>query len=937
VDFFISHAGRDRAWAEWVAWQLVEAGYKVELDTWDWAAGDNFVNKMAAAMDRADRVIALFSRAYFEPQRYTTDEWTAALVKDDANRARLLPLRVEECEIPRLLRPLITHAVFGLDEEQARAQLLDAARGPRRPDGKPVFPPTQEVAHAHAGPRPRIPGLQPPVWNVPQRNADFCGRDGAFASLRERLLSGGADAVQVLYGMGGVGKTQLAIEYAHRFAGDYELVWWIAAEQASLVSEQFAALAVAAGLTATNTDHKAADLAVRKHLREQARWLLIFDNAEDPDALRPWLSIGSGHIVITSRNPGWNEVAARREVDVFTRPESFALLRTRLPNLGDVDANRLTEALGGLPLALAQASGTLAETGLSASEYLELLAKRTTEVLDENRPMSYPTSLAAAVRLSTEQLADKEPAAVELLQLCAVLTPERIPTSLLNASNVLTDGPLAAVAGDPLTLGRMLRLIGRYGLARITDGIHLHRLVRAVLRDQLTPTDLQKFHFQAEELLAAAHPGSSDDPTTWPRWAELLPHLMELDPATSGNERLRLMANGAALYLLRRGDTRSALPFVRRLYEQWRERIGPDDRNTLTAATELAHTYHLLGYDRRARVLIEDTLPRWRREFGPDDAGTLRSGSDLGVVVSSLGEYGRALSLDEEVLERRRRTLGEEHPDTLRSMENVACISRRLGQIERARSLHEETLERRRRVLGEEHPDTLSSMLNLCTLLQRIGEHGRAYQLIEAVIEKSRRVLGEDHPGTLDAMARWADSLSNLKEVDRALSMQEEILESRRRILGEDHPKTLSSMVDLAVSCHNLRTFVRARRLMEDALHTQMRVLGEDHPDTLSSQQTLGSMLLRSKNPMQARVLLATTLAKQRSSFGNDYEETLRTATWLALALHQIGAKARARHVAEDTIMRYRRVFGEDSYVVRNVSLQLAQVLRSQPKKSKRR
>jgi hypothetical protein len=120
---------------------------------------------------------------------------------------------------------------------------------------------------------------------------------------------------------------------------------------------------------------------------------------------------------------------------------------------------------------------------------------------------------------------------------------------------------------------------------------------------------------------------------TWPTWAQLLPHLIELDPATTADDRLRHLACDAALYLLRRGDTTSAMPFVHRLYQQWRERIGPDDLHTLTAANELAHAHFLLGDYQRARALVEDTLPRWQQKFGEGHAGTLRSANDQGNVM----------------------------------------------------------------------------------------------------------------------------------------------------------------------------------------------------------------------------------------------------------------------------------------------------------------
>jgi TIR domain len=216
VDFFVSHAGADRAWAEWVAWQLTDAGYKVELDAWDWATGQNFMLAMSDALARCDQVVALFSAAYFDRDRYTTDEWTTAMLHvPGTGQGRLVPVRVEDvppADMPPVLRPLVFADLFQVDAAQARRVLLAAVAGPRRPDGEPVFPGmgTPGAARKLGVTGPRLPGTLPRVWNLPARNPGFTGRDGMLVTVRERLLARDTAVVQAFEGMGGVGKTQLA-------------------------------------------------------------------------------------------------------------------------------------------------------------------------------------------------------------------------------------------------------------------------------------------------------------------------------------------------------------------------------------------------------------------------------------------------------------------------------------------------------------------------------------------------------------------------------------------------------------------------------------------------------------------------------------------------------------------------------------------------------
>jgi len=237
VDLFISYADSDRAWAKWAAWHLDNAGYSVELDLWDWAAGDNVVLRMNDVLARADRMLAVWSAAYFQRDRFTTDEWTAVMARrphPDGGRD-LIPVRLEPVAPPPLLASLNYHDVYGMDEPATLAALLEAVRGPSRPTTAPGFPDTGQVVPAGGPPLPATPGAL--LWRLPDRNPHFTGRVDQLDELATRLDTGSAPVVvQALHGMGGVGKTQTAIEYAHRHSQDYDLIVWIDGEQPTLCS-----------------------------------------------------------------------------------------------------------------------------------------------------------------------------------------------------------------------------------------------------------------------------------------------------------------------------------------------------------------------------------------------------------------------------------------------------------------------------------------------------------------------------------------------------------------------------------------------------------------------------------------------------------------------------------------------------------------------------
>ncbi len=468
-----------------MAWHLSDAGYQVELDVWDWAAGRNFVTAFSDALDRCDRVVALFSAAYFDRSRYTTEEWSASVLHvlgGDEGRL-VVPVRVEavpDAMVPAVLRPLAYRDLFGLSEEAARRALLEAVQPPGlgRPGSRSSFPGRGIGVQANLGRSgPRVPGSVPQVWKVPARNQGSPGGTGCWW----RCGSGCWPVTRrwCKRCTGWAGWTRTSSPRSTRTGSPGPTTWrggWTPSRRRfSLASSRPWALSWAASSQAPRLMW--CGRRCWPSCGSAAGTCSFFDNAERPGDVAGWLPGGGGHVLITSREQGWDEIAAPVEIDVLARPESVTLLLDRVVDLQDADAGVLAAELGDLPLALAQAAAFMAETGTLAADYLDLLRSRATDILGQSTPLSYPRSLASATRLAIDRLAEDHPAEAELASLCAFFAPEPIPGGVLTAAAAELPPALAEQAADRLAWRQTLARLARHGLARVDHrGVQLHRL-----------------------------------------------------------------------------------------------------------------------------------------------------------------------------------------------------------------------------------------------------------------------------------------------------------------------------------------------------------------------------------------------------------------------------------------------------------------------------
>ena len=428
-DFFISYTLSDHAWAEWIAWQLEDAGYAVEIQAWDSQFGANFIKWMNEASKNSERTIAVLSKAYLAG-RFSEDEWTSAFYKN-----KLLPVRIEDFEVGGLLGPIAYIDLVGPVESEAKEKLLqDIKHGRKKPQSAPSFPGKRK--HTVSQPK-RFPGTLPLYWNMPmQQNEYFTGREEILAQLHESLQAEqGAALTQVIKGLGGIGKTQIAVEYVYRHHTKYDIVWWVNAETEVTIQSAFASLTEKLGLPeASAQDQQVKVDAARDYLNQNPHWLLVFDNVESGDTIYPYRpQHQQGHVIITTRNQSLQSVGKSIPIDTWTDEEAQQFVKTRLDNASENDITELSELLGNLPLAMEQAVAYIVASGLTISDYIELFNKNQQKYLSKSSiaKEEYNETVATTWTLAIQKIQESMPGAIALLNMCAFMAPDDIPLDLI--------------------------------------------------------------------------------------------------------------------------------------------------------------------------------------------------------------------------------------------------------------------------------------------------------------------------------------------------------------------------------------------------------------------------------------------------------------------------------------------------------------------------
>ncbi|MGW3994931.1 FxSxx-COOH system tetratricopeptide repeat protein [Amycolatopsis sp. NPDC004772] len=790
----------------------------------------------------------------------------------------------------------------------------------------------REIADVTSRSERRSGDEAPPVWGaVPPKNPNFTGRRELLDQLSERLGAGTTAVLPAaLHGMGGIGKTQMAVEYIYRHLKDYDIVWWIQATQATQIRKSLTELAQHLRLPGADEAITAVP-AVREALRlgrPYRRWLLVFDSAEDPAMVRQFFPVdGPGQILVTSRNPSWAGIARPLEVAVFERDESKKLLAMRRSELVDADADLIADKLGDLPLAIEQAAAWLAETGMPARDYLDLFDEKVTEILDTSAPNDYEVSVAAAWNVSFDELSTRNPAAHQLLQVCAFFAPEPISRSLFTGvREVSIATELDAALRDPMRLGRAIRDVNRYSLAKIdhrSNTLLLHRLVQLVLRERMGEQHRLEMRHGAHLLLAKLDPNDPASPQTWPRYQEILPHIYDAELTDCDDPWARQLVINLFTFLYHWGDHQGALSLAERAVNAWatdreqRVERGEAPREDpplleLGASERLAFFYWVVGRYSQAADVAKQTLNRYTEALGEEREETLNAQLTYALILKARGSFSEARRRNEEIYLKARGLFGGDDPITLDAAHELVVALLLTGEYPRARELAEETYSRRVETFGFDNDNTIGTQVLLVLARRELGDYPWARIEMERIAERAEQLYGDDSVGTL--RRRYYQSVACRKDGDHdaALELSKEALRRFRIRYGNNHPNAMACALGHSIDLRHSRKFAEARALGEEVFELYRENLGENHPHTLSAALDLGVTLRLGGDPASARVIDEKALAGLREKLGEDHPHTIVCAIDVASDLFALDRIEEAAALDADLLVRTRYLMGED-------------------------
>ncbi|MCP3960158.1 MAG: tetratricopeptide repeat protein [bacterium] len=889
-DVFLSHSSADNPAVEAIAERLRAEGIEVFLDKWHLIPGNPWQEALEEALEASATCAVFIGPGGISP--WQNEEMRAALENGVEDRsARVIPVllpggsKPDKKKLPAFLRRRTWVDASGRVGEEALRQLVAGIRG---------------VAAEQL--RMKTPAR---LWNVPvPRNQFFTGRDTVIENLHEALHDEGQAALgQAISGLGGIGKTQTAVEYCYRYRDEYQAVLWARAETESELVQGLVEIARVLELPEKNAQEQdQAVQAVKRWLGENDAWLLVLDNADTPEMLKPFLPTSpGGHVLLTSRADNFDVLeVAPLKLEVLPAEDARTLLlkRTRRedPSAAELKAaEELAEKLGYLPLTLEQAAAYIRKHASRFDAYLASYRRRRLNLLSKGSVRDYREPVATTWSLNFDQVAAASEAAAEILRLSVLLSPDQIPMELLikgaaELGSVLSEA-LQGAAEDPLLLDELLQPLSQYSLIERNPEIgtfSVHRMVQEVVKQSLGEARRRRVTVRIVGALVQAYPGPEF--SAWPLCDRLVPHWREVCEAVAQEEVISeaagMLLSQAGLYAYERGRYAEATPLAERSLEILEKVLAEDHPSVAASLNNLALLHHVQGDYATAAPLFERSLQIRKKVLGEEHPIVAQSLNNLASLHVARGDYAKAAPLFERSLQIREEVLGEEHPLVATGLGNLARVHQARGEYAKAAPLFERALKIFESVFGEKHPDIATALGYLALLHQDQGEYAKAAPLFERSLQIREKALGEEHPHVATSLNNLATLHQDQGEYAKAVLLFERSLQIREKVLGGEHPEVAQSLNNLGVLYDDRGEYAKAMPLLERSLQIRETVLGERHHLVAQSLNNLATLLKARGEYAKAVPLFERGLEIYEKALGEEHPEVAASLNNLAL-LHQ--------------------------------------------------
>lgn len=703
------------------------------------------------------------------------------------------------------------------------------------------------------------------------RNPFFVGREDVLVRLRQQFLTSqtnGRSQPLAVSGLGGIGKTQLVLEYAYRHLKDYQAILWTRADSRDSLVAGFLEIACTLRLPERDErDQSVVVAAVKDWLSQRTDWLLIMDNADEPALLPEFLpSPLSGYLLLTTRARALGGLADHIELetlDVDTGPllllrrAGLLALNAPLAQAKPVDwqaAVQLSQEMGGLPLALDQAGAYLEETGCSPQQYLELYRNHGMNLLRSRGGvvLDHPDSIATSWSLSFSLIQQRSRLAADVLRLCAVLHPDAIPEELFLKAATHMGPTLAAIEANSLVFNQALATVQRYSLVRRNgheQTLSMHRLVQAVLVDAMSREEREQWRESAIAALNAVFPEMMFQ--SWEHWEQcsrLLPHVLTIATNVSSQQPVfASLLTRAAQYLSQRAQYEQARLLYQRALSIDEQALGSDHPQTAFPLYGLAGLALEQNDYQQAELLFQRALLIWEQTSTHYIRHVAALLNDLAILYMQQGQIKQAEPLLQRALLLDEQNFGTQYGKIATHLNNLAILYCQQRQYDQAEPLLQRALLLDEQNFGPEHPEVAFSLVNLAECYIDQGRFTEAEPLLHRALSIREQTLGRDHPQTAFPLHILANLYRNQGRFEKAESLYQRALAIRRQQRGDCHIETAISLADFARLYELRNQPEQALTFYQQALFIREQLLGSEHPETRETRECCTRLFLAGK------------------------------------------------------------------------------------------